>query len=306
MPDANAQQQPDYQHIHDAADAAFLLWFPVLAKLLRSLRALVAADAVKQAVSLGVADPTSWADWQQALALPLEAALVAHAGASLREAARYELRHLARVGVISFVLHEDALSLADALGSTAPNVWADTILRAQAAAVAREAELETRRALLSAVQHAFRRHIEPGVASRLIRHSAGLNERQMLAVLNYFMGQFADTNVSAREAERRAKAYVDRLLEQRARLIAATETMRSANAGAEIAWQVATNHGLLPVGGQKRWLTAEDGRVCPRCAPLEGITVPLGSDFPNGEPYPPDHPLCRCVCRFVPPKGAKP
>lgn len=38
-----------------------------------------------------------------------------------------------------------------------------------------------------------------------------------------------------------------------------------------------------------RWATAEDERVCPECAPLDGLVWPDGDG-----PAPPLHPSCRC------------
>jgi len=44
---------------------------------------------------------------------------------------------------------------------------------------------------------------------------------------------------------------------------------------------------------QERWLTAEDDRVCPICAPLDHTLKPVwGQQFPGG---PPAHPNCRCA-----------
>lgn len=47
----------------------------------------------------------------------------------------------------------------------------------------------------------------------------------------------------------------------------------------------------------KRWDTQLDSRVCPVCAPLEGMTRPLGEPFPGGFEHPPAHPSCRCLVR---------
>lgn len=43
-----------------------------------------------------------------------------------------------------------------------------------------------------------------------------------------------------------------------------------------------------------RWVTARDERVCPRCGPMDGETIDLGSVFSNGLAYPPVHDHCRC------------
>lgn len=43
-----------------------------------------------------------------------------------------------------------------------------------------------------------------------------------------------------------------------------------------------------------RWQTAEDERVCPECAPLDGLVWPEGEG-----PAPPLHPSCRCQRSFA-------
>jgi SPP1 gp7 family putative phage head morphogenesis protein len=67
----------------------------------------------------------------------------------------------------------------------------------------------------------------------------------------------------------------------------------------EITWSMAEGMlgwyfgaGVRTVG----WLTAEDDRVCPRCAGNEAEGwIPSGDDFPSGDTQPPAHPNCRCA-----------
>jgi hypothetical protein len=97
----------------------------------------------------------------------------------------------------------------------------------------------------------------------------------------------------------------------RAELIARSEAIYAANAGAE--------HGYLQSGvvEGKQWLIAWDERTCDICLDMEGMTAPLGTsiwekeglslgdvqarygldfDYTAGEmPHPPIHPRCRCV-----------
>jgi Phage portal protein len=67
----------------------------------------------------------------------------------------------------------------------------------------------------------------------------------------------------------------------------------------EITWSMAEGMlgwffgaGVRTIG----WLTAEDDRVCPRCAENEAEGwIPAGDDFPSGDTQPPAHPSCRCA-----------
>lgn len=70
--------------------------------------------------------------------------------------------------------------------------------------------------------------------------------------------------------------------EDRADLIAVTETTRALTAGTLASWRSA--------GVERyRWNTSGDERVCPQCGPLDGVTYRVGRG-----PEPPLHPRCRC------------
>lgn len=78
-----------------------------------------------------------------------------------------------------------------------------------------------------------------------------------------------------------------------ARTISRTEIMRAANNASIDAY----SQSDVVVG--KQWLTAQDERTCPECAPLNGKIVKLNKDFwsTDGEfegGNPPRHPNCRC------------
>ena len=80
----------------------------------------------------------------------------------------------------------------------------------------------------------------------------------------------------------------------RANMIAVTETTRIYAEGNQLAWK---STGLVEAN---RWATARDDRVCPICAPLDGMIVALGENgFTTeagdiGLTGPPAHVNCRC------------
>jgi len=85
---------------------------------------------------------------------------------------------------------------------------------------------------------------------------------------------------------------------ERAELIARTETIRASNAGQQLAWEQATEEGLLTGNESQEWITTPDDRLCPICEPMDGVTVPLGESFDvAGDRIegPPAHPNCRCT-----------
>jgi SPP1 gp7 family putative phage head morphogenesis protein len=95
--------------------------------------------------------------------------------------------------------------------------------------------------------------------------------------------------VKDKEAFRRAGKTVFKTAQRRATLIARTETLRAHNEGRMAFYR--------EVGVEKvQWLTADDERTCPECAPLDGKVFDVGE-----APSLPRHPSCRCTWVSVAP-----
>lgn len=75
----------------------------------------------------------------------------------------------------------------------------------------------------------------------------------------------------------------------RAELIARTETAAAYSRASLLAYE---QSGVV---ASVEWLTAEDERTCPVCAPLDGQRAALGDTFAGGVAHPPAHPGCRCA-----------
>lgn len=109
-------------------------------------------------------------------------------------------------------------------------------------------------------------------------------------------------------AERIRRSVADRLLRERGRRIARTETVQAQNEGKIQAWGRAQADGQIPQGTLKTWIAATNSqRTCKICgAPpkhpngLDRQQVPLGEQFfseVTGLYYdrPPAHVQCRCT-----------
>lgn len=135
--------------------------------------------------------------------------------------------------------------------------------------------------------------------AREIRNLVGLTERQANAVANYR----ADLEAAGQGGDilsRRVARYGDQLLNQRARLIARTETISASAHGQLELWRQAAADGLIdPAKTKRRWSAAEDDRTCPICLALDGVTVPFGQPFKTDAGVElwasPAHPGCRCA-----------
>jgi SPP1 gp7 family putative phage head morphogenesis protein len=93
--------------------------------------------------------------------------------------------------------------------------------------------------------------------------------------------------VEDKDAFRRAGKTVFKTAQQRATLIARTETLRAHNEGRKVFYRQV---GITKI----RWLTAHDERTCKICRPLDGKVFAI--DEVEG---PPRHPGCRCTAVCV-------
>lgn len=169
----------------------------------------------------------------------------------------------------------------------------------------------TRRAIRNEVSTAIRVGENPNRAAARIRPLVGLTEPHARAVTRQFEGLIAD-GVRQDKALEISRRYAGRLLDWRARTIARTEMLWSANAAQQEVWRTMIDEGLLPRDVGRVWVTATDDRVCPECAPMDGTrvegidslfesdTLGVGRDArprpaPIAVTFPPLHPNCRCT-----------
>lgn len=142
--------------------------------------------------------------------------------------------------------------------------------------------------------------------SRAIRPMVGLTKPQAMANLTYYQNLIAN-GTSRKRALDLSIRYSARQHRYRAYNIARTELAFSYNRGNYEGTKQAQAAGYL---GQvvKRWLTADDERVCPICGGLDGKTVAMEDDFdfptklqavePTIRRTPPAHPSCRCAVAY--------
>lgn len=190
--------------------------------------------------------------------------------------------------------------------------WAE----AQAGALIREIDNETRDAIKKIVLDALRGDYSGDDAAEMVSRVIGLNSRQTRAVENLYQNtvkSLTDDGVSPTRARARARqmadAYRDRLIESRGKMIARTEIMRASNNGRMLAWAQAYDDGLIAQGTMKEWRTYPGFGAkgpCPECLELRGVTVEVFAEFPNGVLMPPAHPYCRCTAILVPPSRGIP
>jgi SPP1 gp7 family putative phage head morphogenesis protein len=181
-----------------------------------------------------------------------------------------------------------------------------------------EISAETRERIRQVLLRAFKQGGHPFQQAREIRQWIGLTARQDQDLADYrsalennspaalerpLRDRRFDRSVAKAIQQGRAldEARIDKLVaryrellvQDRARTIARTETIRAANEGQRESWRQARDHGLLdPATTRRVWIASGDSNTCATCLALNGKTVGLNEEFPGGDP--PCHPKCRC------------
>lgn len=184
---------------------------------------------------------------------------------------------------------------------TLDNPYAREYAAEQTARLVTQVTESTRQAIRDLVGREFSEHMTTAEAARAMRPLIGLTSRDAGAVMNRQLAELAD-DIEPPIAQRRAEAYADRLLRNRATLIARTETIDSEGAGVQASWLTARDRGLLLPQTKRVWI-AGSKNTCGVCEFLNGQMVGLDEPFVDdaGEEYarPGAHPACECTMGLV-------
>jgi hypothetical protein len=156
----------------------------------------------------------------------------------------------------------------------------------------------TRTGIRDVIARAIREGIPPRDAARLIQPMIGLRRDQAAAVMHYRAELRRAGRLDAARLQRAVERYADRLLRQRALLIARTETLKALNEGQLTVWDQARREGHLGPKAFKKWILTPDDKLCQRCKAVRPKRVPLQGLFRSGGKQvrvPPLHPACRCA-----------
>lgn len=167
---------------------------------------------------------------------------------------------------------------------------AASLIRAQAGSLivglSRSRQEVVRRVLAQGV----RRGWTDAVVRRRLAQVIGLDPRSAAAVDRYRAGLLA-SGATPKRAEREAKAYAKRLLNQRLTVVADHETRTALAAAQRVVWEQMQRDGDLSPYAVRITVVHKDERLCPTCRPQNGRRRSLNRDLGEGPPF---HPRCRC------------
>lgn len=162
---------------------------------------------------------------------------------------------------------------------------------------------KTQRAMAQAIAELIRLQVPPAEGARILRQMLGLTPRYARAVVN-FQQDLRVRGFPPDYIQGKADEYAQRLLNHRSRTVARTETLRALQEGQRQSFTQAVEQGVLVKDRTRRqWVTAADERVCPICAPMDGVLTTLDEPWQTSEgpvQIPTDsHIQCRCPVVLV-------
>jgi len=153
----------------------------------------------------------------------------------------------------------------------------------------------TRAAIRDIVLDGFKNGKHPYQMAEEIKALIGMTPGQVRAY-RAFAANLAKNKIAASRQAEALDAYRQRAINQRAKNIARTETLRASNAGQMTLWGQAEANGLLGSGAKRVWIaTPGSPRTCPFCNDLDGKTATMSGLWTGGVQQPPAHPSCRCA-----------
>lgn len=195
-------------------------------------------------------------------------------------------------------------------GGAALDAFSDPVVtwaRTQSATLVREITAQQLVAIRQILGRAASGEFNYRVAAEELTKVVGLTARQEAAVAAYrarLVAQAGSLRALRGLTPDRVQAltdrYRDRVIRQRATVIARTEALTALNHGQYVLWQQSAL-GQDPTM-VKMWIIAADERTCASCQDLDGETRPLDAPFAvRGRlvQHPPAHPQCRCTLTLV-------
>lgn len=156
---------------------------------------------------------------------------------------------------------------------------------------------QQRLAVQSMVRKSLDGAIPPARAAKMVRDVMTLNERQSIALQNYYE-KLAKSDFTPREMDVMLDAYGNELLDARCLMIARTETADAVNFGQLELWRQAADDGIIEAQQTYKEWVIDPGTACERCEALDGQRVLLDEQFDTDDgpvDGPTLHPHCNCM-----------
>ena len=142
-------------------------------------------------------------------------------------------------------------------------------------------------------------------AARQIREFIGLTVPQQETLVR-LRNSMREAGATKAVIERTVAARAAKMLDERAFTIARNESFIAVAQGQELYWGQLVDQGALDPGTKRKWITADDERVCPICRPMHnqirGLNEPFEKGLGGTTMTTPAHVICRCSVILINPR----
>lgn len=179
--------------------------------------------------------------------------------------------------------------------------------QAQAAQLVTAVTESTREMIRNTIARSFNENITVSETARNLRGLIGLNDRQVITYDKFRRSvdaQIFANEITSAQGNKMLKKRYDKLIKDRAELIARQEIIMAENAGRHLGFQQSIEQGWSSPKAMKRWSSSTDERTCDICGPMNGKSVQWDKAYPNGVFNPPAHILCRCTISLLEPDSS--
>ena len=281
----------DWRTVHRVADRRAPLMEQAFVEMVAASRAGTTRRRIQQALQKG--------NRRRALAIAVAAWNAASRTGRAAMAAALSDTVLAAATAVGRRMGRDA-RIEFAVTNPAAQQWAKT----QAGRLIRRITSDQRQSIRRVIVQAFTEHLTTRQAATRIAEQIGLQSRQAVA-LERVRVDLVEKGLTKARIDHLVTRQRDRMIRRRGRSIARTEVLRASNMGQQLLWEAAVDAGEWRAQDVRRvFIVTPDDRLCPICAPLDGVRVGLREAFvspTNGASavVPPLHPHCRCALGIV-------
>jgi hypothetical protein len=158
----------------------------------------------------------------------------------------------------------------------------------------------SKKAMLDGFQAQINRKVPPARALQRVLTAFGVTPRAMNSLVSVWLSdnpKKLSAMVFEDAVEQRGKTIINADVMKRGKMIGDNEAWGARSQAKQIVWMYGQEQGTIPKNATRRWVTADDEKVCPTCGPLHQRSVPLNKQFESaGEKAwaPPLHVNCRC------------
>jgi hypothetical protein len=267
------KKEPDYKAIHRVADKKVPIFSAIFMDVFAKFANDISAADIEALANLGAFDAIEFGiPWEELRALMLES-YDPEIFRTIIDAGDKTNRIMTRT-------IQDAVGLKVDLAFDSSSPRIGRYLESEVGSMITQMSRESQGTIRQMVKRAQLDETKASRLSRDIKANIGLRTDQENALNKFEKGLQKNSALKASQKTKMVNDYRSRLLGQRARMIARTESLAAANFGFEEGFNQAADEGLIDrARTTKEWIVTPDDITCPTCKPMNGVRVFLNAQW---------------------------